>query len=85
MFYCKQSLTSTHWAIHTVCNLNLHNNIWNEIIKTKWNANMKLKQTLKSVCHKSLLEVIIILIASGIVVKTHYAYDIDSVNFMEVL
>lgn len=46
---------------------------------------MKLKQPLKSVCHKSLLEVIIILIASGIVVMTHYAYDIDSVYFLEVL
>lgn len=46
---------------------------------------MKLKQTLKSVCHKSLFEVIIILIASGIVVMTHYAYDIDSAYFLEVL
>lgn len=42
---------------------------------------MKLKQTLKFVCHISLLGVIIILIASGIVVMTHYAYDIDSVYF----
>lgn len=42
---------------------------------------MKLKQTLKSVCHISLLKVIIILIASGIVVMTHYAYDIESGSF----